>query len=321
MQKVDKTDSQKRLALLASGFERTIRDVFIQSVNASKSSQTLDAISDLLEAGQVQEALAVADNIPLSIATSVNLSFTETAIDTSKVIATVTAEPVFFDQTNRAAVNSMRLNQGRLIREFATTQREAVVENITDGIRRGLNPRQQARNFRDAIGLTRHQTRSVNKFRTLLETGDSAALRRALRDKRFDPTVLRAIEGETTLSARQINRMVDRYRERFIKFRAETIGRTEALRSVQEANHLSFNQAVNNGVLDDSLLTRFWHVTSDEFLRDTHATMQGQERGLNEHFVTGAGNLLLFPSDPNGPAEEVIQCRCSVTTVFKDSAF
>jgi hypothetical protein len=38
--------------------------------------------------------------------------------------------------------------------------------------------------------------------------------------------------------------------------------------------------------------------------------MDGQTVKLGEKFVTGHGNYLEFPGDPNGPVEDVVNCRC-----------
>jgi len=42
--------------------------------------------------------------------------------------------------------------------------------------------------------------------------------------------------------------------------------------------------------------------------------MHNQVRGYREAFESGAGNLLMYPGDPNAPPEDRIQCRCAVAT-------
>mgnify|MGYP000459923225 CR=1 FL=1 len=316
-QKVDKTDSFRRLEALVDKFEPRIRDSFISAVNVSQSSTTLKELTELIEQGRITEALQISDSIPRSVGLSVDISFVETGRDTTNVISTIAATPVFFDQTNQRAVNAMRINRAKLIREFTQSQREAVQEAIIDGITRGLNPIDQARNFRGAIGLTRKQVQSVNNFRNLLQTQSGEVFSRKLRDRRFDSTIRNAISGKKPLTKTQIDRMVNRYRERFVKFRAETIGRTEALRSIHEANNTAFQQAIDEGAIQANELEREWHVTNDSSLRDSHSLMSNQKRAFGEPFLSGNGNNLMFPGDPSAPADDVVQCRCSVTTVFK----
>lgn len=318
MQKVNRLDDKERLIRLLDKFEPRIRDSFISAVNSSKDSLVINELTRLLENGLIEQAVELTDSIPLSVSNSVDISFTETGASTAETIASITNRPVFFDQTNQMAVNAMRRNRAKLIVEFRSSQREAVQEVVIDGIQRGLNPIDQARNFRDSVGLTRRQVRAVNKFRNLLQTGDRAALTRELRDRRFDRTINNAINSERPLTQRQIDRMVQRYRERYIKFRAETIARTEALRSVHEANDIGFRQQIEAGILREDQVERTWFVTRDERLRSSHSAMSGQTRGLNEAFISGNGNALMFPGDPSAPASDIVQCRCSLTTRLKD---
>lgn len=310
-------DSFGRLNGLLSKYDQKIQSQFISAVNSAKSSILLNTLSDLLESGNFDTALRIADQIPLSVTTQINFSIVETGNNTSNLIAGLTTTPTFFDQTNQAAVNFMQQNRSRFIREFTAEQRNASTSAIVDGIRRGLNPKEQARNFRQSIGLTENQVRAVSKYRELLETNDKRALSRSLRDRRFDRTVLNAINQEKSISKLKIDKMVNRYRERYLKYRSEVIGRTEALRSVNQANNLAFQQAIESGTLDENDLIKTWHTSGLPNIRDSHELTNGQEVPFNQPFVTGAGNLLMFPGDPNGPAEEVIQCRCIVTTRLK----
>lgn len=310
-------NDDKRLSALLNRFEPEIRDSFLLAVNSTKSQLQINEIVRLLELGLIDDALSLASSIPLSVSTTVDFSFVQSGQSTSTMIASVISQPVFFDQTESLAVQAMRANRGKLIREFAISQREAVTETIVDGIRRGVNPLQQARNFRDSIGLTAHQTKSVNNFRNMLQTQDRQVLARQLRDRRFDPTVRAALNNKRPLTQRQINRMVERYRERMLKFRAETIGRTEALRAVHEANDISFNQAVDSGNLQRQDLEDTWIVVSDNKLRDSHSFMSGQRRDFGDPFLSGNGNRLRFPGDPQAPADDTVQCRCSRLTRFK----
>lgn len=310
-------DSNKRLLRLIAHHETRIQEAFISAVNSAQSSILLADLTGLLERGLFDQALRMADSIPLSVSSTVNLAFTESGASTSSVVATFTATPTFFDQTNSRAVNIMRENRGFLIREFSQSQRNTVTDVISDGIRRGLNPIEQARNFRSSIGLTEYQNNAVRNYERLLQNNSSQALKRALRDGRSDVSLRNAIRDNKPLKQAQIDRMVNRYRERFIKYRGEVIGRTEALRSVHEANNEAFNQAIESGTLTQDELESEWSVTNDTNLRDSHALLSGVKQPFGEPFLSGNGNFLRFPGDPLAPAGDTVQCRCSLTTVFR----
>ena len=184
---------------------------------------------------------------------------------------------------------------------------------LVAGTEAGVNPIAQARNFRAAIGLTETQLAAVDNFERMLREGSAEALTRELRDKRFDRTVARAIAGDP-LSEDQINLMTRRYRERYVKFRSETIARTEALRAVNAGSHEMIQQAVEAGKIDAAQITRQWNTSLDGRERASHAAMHLQPRGFGEAFTSGDGFALMFPGDPAAPAKETIQCRCAVTT-------
>ena len=193
----------------------------------------------------------------------------------------------------------------RFIREFTDSQRDATRVALVDGIERGLNPIEQARNFRSSVGLTARQQEAVINYRRLLGRageGDSEALTRQLRDRRFDPTVRRAVAGREPLSQAQIDRMVERYRERYIKYRAEVIGRTEALRAVHAGNDEGYRQAIDGGAIDLDEIQRTWVTARDERVRETHRDAGGQVRGIDEPFIVG-GAQLRYPGDSQGPAQ------------------
>lgn len=302
------------LEQLLSSLEPKIRRAFIEAVNSLKDKSTIQEIFRLVEAGNLSAAMDIIERHITSFASSTisfySLSGQVAALTLSNLLGVV----ISFDQTNYRAVRMMQEARLRLIREFSDEQRNAIREIMVRGIGAGTNPLTQARDFRNLIGLTQRQTMAVMNFRRLLEEGSADALTRALRDRRFDSTIRSAIRGDKVLSADQINMMVERYAERMRNLRAETIGRTEALRAVNMGNYEMFQQAIENGDININEVVQEWITAQDERVRGSHATMHGQKRPFGVPFESGAGNALLFPGDPNAPASEVINCRCVTTT-------
>lgn len=93
--------------------------------------------------------------------------------------------------------------------------------------------------------------------------------------------------------------------------RARVIARTEALGAYNAgtfAGFLSYSKQV------EGPWEKVWLATHDHRTRRTHARetgADGQRVALLEPFKVGEG-LLMYPGDPTGPPEEVIQCRCSI---------
>ncbi|MDO8614630.1 MAG: phage minor head protein, partial [Dehalococcoidia bacterium] len=163
------------------------------------------------------------------------------------------------------------------------------------------------------------QRQTVANYRRLLEVGDAAALDRELRDRRFlppdSPSRLAFLEGEP-LGARRIDRMVGQYRSGLLQLRAETIARTEALRTASLARQEALAQVLEQVEMPRDRVVRVWRATQDERTRDTHAEMDGQERGLDEPFESPSGAILMYPGDPAAPPAEVINCRCVLLHEF-----
>ena len=295
--------------------ETRVRNAFIAAILSAKDQNTLRELADLATGGRLMEAIEkIANTIGKSIASSVDLAFVDTGRAVIAAMSDSFAAVIDFDQVNHRAVSAMQSNRLRLIREFVQEQRRATREAITDAVRRGLNPRDTARAFRESIGLTARQQQAVNNFRRLLEQGSAEALSRQLRDRRFDRTVARAVRDKTPLTGAQIDRMVQRYNERFLKFRSEVIARTESLRAAHEGTQEAFRQAREDGEIEADTLEQTWVTAKDERVRDSHTTMNGQVRAMDEAFISGNGNLLKYPGDIDAPPSETIQCRCVVTT-------
>jgi hypothetical protein len=104
--------------------------------------------------------------------------------------------------------------------------------------------------------------------------------------------------------------MVDAYENRALRYRAETIARTEAMASLHESQQQGMEQAVDTGAIERKDVTFIWHTASDDRVRDAHVPMDGQEVAMGEMFIDGDGNALEFPGDPNAPIETTANCRC-----------
>ena len=314
-------DTEARLLGLIAGAEPRLRASLIQSVTAARAIGSSGEIERLILAGRLDEAVEEAARIgAVRLADDATSVFVLAGEDTSLFLSDVLEVAVGFDQVNSRAVSTMQRERLRLIRGFTAEQRQATREALADGIRRGVNPREQARAFKASIGLTGRQQVAVNNYRRLLEETPGEALTRGLRDRRFDRTVRRAIRDGVPLTKAQVDRMVGRYGDRFVRFRAETIARTEALRAVHQGSEEMYRQAFDEGRLDPNEVVRTWRTAQDERVRGSHAAMEGQQRLVSEPFVSGNGNTLQHPGDPNASGLETVQCRCALATRIGQAA-
>lgn len=219
---------------------------------------------------------------------------------------------VGYSAVDPRGLNFINENTARLVAEITEEQRLTIQMALRDATERGINPRVAAKELVGSIGLSSRQQAAVMNYRRLLENNSSEALNRALRDPRFDAAVARG-----GLSRKQIDTMVDAYRNNYIRYRTENIARTEMLAAANQGVEDAYQQAIESGALDQHEWVREWWTARDERVRTSHRSMHGQIRGMKEKFRSGAGNLLQYPHDPSAPADERIQCRCRVMTRFK----
>lgn len=101
--------------------------------------------------------------------------------------------------------------------------------------------------------------------------------------------------------------------------RAVVVARTEALGALNGSRADAF-EAFAEEDEGDVEYERMWLATIDHRTRPTHGRpprgADGQRVGIGEPFMVG-GFPLMFPGDPSGPAQEVIQCRCTTLLLEK----
>jgi hypothetical protein len=93
--------------------------------------------------------------------------------------------------------------------------------------------------------------------------------------------------------------------------RATVIARTETIGALNAGRFDAFNAVAEE---TGDKFESFWLATSDSRTRKTHRAAEGQRVPLGQPFIVG-GFELRFPGDPTGPAQEVIQCRCTTLLV------
>jgi len=313
---------------IADQFKPAIKNALLAAFDELRNRNSIAQIAEMYELGGVDAVLGTISDmegiISQHVLDDLDAALMEggrTAIQFIPQAGLVIPTYKFnvFQQSTVDFLNRYRLN---LINSISNETRRAIKTTLIDQAISGANPRQVAIEFRNTIGLSTKQEQAVRTYRTALENLDKNALTRKLRDRRFDSTIERAIKNNTPLSQEQIDRYVNRYRERFIKYRSEVIARTESLRAVSVGQDESIKQMLEQGVLHEDL-RQFWIYAKDERTRPTHKLIPAMNNGikseklgtngtgikLTEMFQTPLGPLR-YPRDPNGTAANTILCRC-----------
>lgn len=233
-----------------------------------------------------------------------------------------------FDGRNARAERWIANKSSSLITGIVQDQRAIVQRALLDGLAAGQNPRTTALDIvgrtnrktgiREGgiIGMAWNQVVYANTAEQELNSGDPAQLRnylrRSLRDKRYDGTIIKAINGDKEIGRADAAKIVQRYRQKLLKHRGDTIARTETITALHEAQHEAMQQVIDKGALKPNQIKKVWDATGDGRVRNSHRNLDGESEKFNGVFTTPSGARLRFPSDTSlgaGP-EEVINCRC-----------
>lgn len=320
--KVRVTPDIRTLMALIATQQQSVRDAFMEFVNDVKSPAVIARVQKMIQDGDVEGALNLADSYVIRFANSLSGVFTAAGIAAAKELEKKLAGAklaISFDPTHGRAAALMRANQLGLVKDFTEAQRSVTRSALTDALAAGQGPRAAARVFSDTIGLTDTQYAAVNTYRDLLLANSSDALDRVLRDRRSDGAVNDALQSGDPLSSDQVDRMVGAYEGNMIDLRAETIARTETHRILNQARQEALQQSLDQAGIDAGNVTRTWVATDDDRTRDTHAEMDGQQVGMDEPFESPSGEQLMYPGDPDASPEETINCRCVVTVSIDSS--
>jgi hypothetical protein len=91
-------------------------------------------------------------------------------------------------------------------------------------------------------------------------------------------------------------------------YRATMIARTESVGGYNAASHMA--------ALDAGATRKTWLSTDDTRTRPTHRAARGSSVAMNKRFPLTESR---WPCDPAAPANQSIQCRCTLTFEFEES--
>lgn len=113
-----------------------------------------------------------------------------------------------------------------------------------------------------------------------------------------------AVEGMSVPdTAREIVNAVDDV----AGYRATALARTDLIGLANGAGQ----NAATKAFAGREDVVKVWLATPDDRTRESHVDANGQRVALNEYFDVD-GFPMMYPGDPDGPDEEVINCRCTV---------
>lgn len=318
---------------LLDQFAPEIRDAFIEAVRDISDQAQIGEIERALNKGDIigaYEALYVEKSAFSRFSRVIGNAYDAGGIATIDGLGRLRDQSgarfvVRFDGRNRRAEEWLKDHSSNLVTRIVDEQRTVIRDHLRNGMEAGQNPRNVAldvagrinaatgRREGGVVGLSAPMERYVANARAELVSGDMRAyLARVRRDKRFDRTVIKALNAGKGLPAEVASKIVNRYSDSLLKLRAETISRTEALASLHAAQNEATLQLIDTGKVSADQVTRIWDATEDKRTRPDHVEANGQSVGLYQAFEIG-GTRMMYPGDPAGGAANVINCRCNLT--------
>lgn len=329
---------RQTLDYLIDLFTPEIRDAFLASMQGVVDDAIIEDMLIAIQNGDPAAAFQALGFTPASMAPlmkTIDRAFERGGVLTGEqfpqYLNTPSGRAVFrFDVRNSRAEGWLRDHSSQLVTRLTDEARGNLRSVLERGMIDGRNPRtivkdivgtydpQTKQRVGGIVGLTATQERWVANTRRDLQNLDPNYFTRELRDKRFDSVVRRAIDDGRPLPASTIEKLVTAYKSGALRYRGETIARTEAIQSLNRSEWEAYQQAADMGAVRRSDIQRHWDSAGDSRVRWSHKAMDSKYQatgvGLEEPFVSPSGARMMFPGDTSlgAPADEVVNCRCRV---------
>jgi SPP1 gp7 family putative phage head morphogenesis protein len=283
--------SDLRIIQIAEQSTPEIQRAFLRAIAEVRNGTVLSRVRDALERGDIRAAF---DAIPWeqvgektlrdSLPQSLRDVYERAGRYSAKRLGKQLEVSIRFDVTNPRATEYIRQHTAQLIREFGQTNRQTIQHILQRSFNEGIPPAKTARMIRDTgIGLTTRQHIAVENFRRRLEN---------------DP--------EVDLNQAQIDSRAERYANRLLRHRTETIARTETISASVEGQKELWREARDEGLIDANT-KREWIAVEDGRTDDICLDLDGEQAPLDG---TYPGGIYGPPVHPN--------CRCAEKLVFED---
>ena len=288
---------QRRVAALEPEIARAI----LRAFDAIRASLGGERFADLIARGDTLEIGRLLDDrlLDQAFAPVRQAIYTQTVEGVTfhaREIPKAQGAGIGFNVLNPRMIDAIRALDTKVVQALKADVREVVQQVVERGIRDGVNPRRVARDLRAAVGLGPSQEREVENFRRALVERDAAKVRRyTKRDRRFDRRIARGDYGDA-----EIEKWTEIYRKRRIALNAETNARTAALDAQKAAQRLSWESAIERGIVRREDLMKRWAGTLDERERPEHLAMEGETVQFDEPFSNGQAL----------PGDTEYNCRC-----------
>lgn len=338
-----------KILALATKMQPELIQAILEWLDAQRSAVDVMQIADMLMKGDTEGILSLISAAGTDGAAIMQngLHKIATAAGTTIGVAQVSqigGAQIVFGALNRRLLDWLHSYSLGQIRQVNAGTVEAIRSYLAQGMTAGANPRDVAVGLKQVIGLTTRQMQAVVNFNKQLKTFHTRTgaagwnlgakisrapggaqvyavdesghpldgiLERRLRDFRYDGQLSKAMATGKPLTPEQITKMTDAYARKYLKYRAQTIARTEALRATNFGVQDAWRQAIAAGKVPEKQTRRLWVVAKNERVCKICSAIPSMnpKRGVEfgASFATPAGPMFIPPAHPD----------CVCTTVVR----
>ena len=269
---------------LMDSLESRYRSVFLETIeNITNSPDIAEIIRDI-RLGNI----TTIDNATLARIQGVQLNTYDLTVASRQAMASggkITAKTVGlegkFNLQNPRAINAARTLSDELVGTLSKTVTKNLTDIITDAVSGTDSLSETVRRIKDEIGLTTQHSAAVKNYRkNLIQTGMDKA--KALSQS-------------------------EKYAKRLLKYRAETIARTEVAIAVNKGQAEFWKQMKDDGSIPPTAM-RIWIAEMDSKTCEICSPLNGELAPIDGSWSTGAGFFDIPHAHP--------RCRCTSGLVF-----
>lgn len=317
---------------LVAKYGKKIADAFINAINDLRANVDLQLLVKALAENDInaaESALHLDQAALAKLRTAITETYDaggQTAVSGMPVLRDAAGAKLVirFDPGHQRAEQWLKEESSTLIKNLIDP--EPIRDALAAGMRAGSNPLQTAldlvgrvdrasgKRTGGLIGLSRPQAEYLQSAQEELASTDPKLLRnylaRNLRDRRYDKSVLKAIESGEPIPVQTQQSAAISYSNRLLKARADLIGKQESFAALETAKAESYQQVIDRGAVAQSAVRKKWHHFANEHPRLQHIAMNGTAVGISQRFILPDGTAMRFPHDPSAPIRQTAGCYC-----------
>ncbi|MBC7340900.1 MAG: hypothetical protein H5U02_00340 [Clostridia bacterium] len=282
----------RRIIGIADAAVPDVERAFLAAVAAARQETDLDKLAQAVERGDAEAALAAAgmsafeekfaekmEELMREIAASAGrMAMQDLAGKIPGAVAKAAPKgprlALSFDMRNPRSLQWIAAHGAELVAGVGQNTKDAIKVVVRRAFEEGGHPYEQAKQIRQMIGLDPRRAAALANYE------------RAQLGQGIDPA--------------EVQKRVDKYREKLLKQRAQMIARTETIAAACEGQREAWRQAVDSGLLVEEEWERKWIVTPDDRLCPLCMAREDKRAQVHGAYPDGSGGPPLHPG-----------CRCA----------